>query len=550
MEAEKKGISMGPGNKPILLTQQKKPIQIGQNQGVFQIVKTSQGMGLQQTQPKVNVIQKRVIEMPSTKMVVNPGTHATVSASQTIVASPTSTMNVIGSSSGQIPVVSAASPSTITAANQRQQIVKLIHPSSIGNKIVMKNSGVVQLGKIGTVPTNKPTFVLTNKAGQAIRSTGNSQFIVVSTTQQMRTIQTVSMAATQLATSTTQSLNTVVASNIKGNINLVQGTAGGAPIRMVRAAAPSGQATTTGKSISLRMPVTTNLQQKAISFGGKQITLQIGAGALGQKKVTIVPPGSGQGTMMQQSSGQQPKFIVMPRNVFTMPQQQIRTQTVQATQQQPVQNQPSDDGSEHIEQMDGGFDVEVTDKASERRTVSKHGKIVKRKKKILPKYVKLGLFGGAPVNTPPQNKGNDEMPPVSFLNNSGIVHEEASSSNISPGTTASSLGVILTSSAHDDVKSEVLDQTPNSSNAVSAGAGISGIQQPMDEDDDIEKQISTVKIEKIDPSKNNTSDDLSTNRKKQEEISENVISSTSMFEAKTVKRVKVRKILLISLSLF
>lgn len=377
--------------KPILLTQQKKSIQIGQNQGVFQLVKTSQGMGLQQTSPKVNVIQKRVIEMPSTKMVLSPS----VSGSPT----STSTVNV-----SQIPTSSVG-------AQQRQQIVKLIHPSSIGNKIVMKNSGVVQLGKIAT---QKPTFVLTNKAGQPIRGAGNSQFIVVSTTQQMRTIQTVSMAATQLATTTTQSLNTVVASNIKGNqINLVQGTAGGAPIRMVRAAAPAGQVGP-GKSISLRMPVAANLQQKAISFGGKQITLQIGAGALGQKKVTIVPPGSTQGTVVQ-SPGQQPKFIVMPRNVFTVPQQQQQIRTIQATNTQPGQNQ-IDDQSEHIEQMDGNVDLEVVEKSAERRLNPNSGKVMKKKK---PRYVKMGLFGGAPVNTSPHKQED--------------VPEEASSSNVSTG---------------------------------------------------------------------------------------------------------------------
>ncbi len=123
-----------------------------------------------------------------------------------------------------------------------------------------------------------------------------------------------------------------------------------------------------------------------------------------------------------------------------------------------------------------------------------------------------------------------------FLNSSSSF-ESLNFLNVSlslPGTTASSLGVHLTSSVADNVKYEVLE-TPNSSSIVSAG--VSGLNQQMDEDDDIEKQISTVKIEKLDPSKNSTSDDMA--KKKQEEISENVISSTSMFETKAVKRVKV-----------
>jgi hypothetical protein len=123
-----------------------------------------------------------------------------------------------------------------------------------------------------------------------------------------------------------------------------------------------------------------------------------------------------------------------------------------------------------------------------------------------------------------------------FLNSSSSF-ESLNFLNVSlslPGNTASSLGVHLTSSVADNVKYEVLE-TPNSSSTVSAGA--SGLNPQMDEDDDIEKQISTVKIEKLDPSKNSTSDDMA--KKKQEEISENVISSTSMFETKAVKRVKV-----------
>lgn len=54
--------------------------------------------------------------------------------------------------------------STLIGANQ---LVKLVTPPAVGgNKILMKNSNLVQVGKMGT-STNKPAFVITNKQVQS-----------------------------------------------------------------------------------------------------------------------------------------------------------------------------------------------------------------------------------------------------------------------------------------------------------------------------------------------------------------------------------------------
>lgn len=437
------------GKKPIIVNQAKKPIQIGQNvnQGIFTLVKTSQGMGLQQTLPRVNIIQKQAVI----------GGGLSPSGSTTTIMSPIQTTQTIVGSPGTSSTSSQDSP--------QRPIVKLIQPSALGKPIVVKSPNF-QIGKISTGNNNQPTFVLTNKGGQ-----GNQQMIVVSSAPQMRAMQTATMATNQqMSTSTTQSLNTVVASNIKGNVNFSAGN----QVRMVRATSiPTnavGQANTS-KAIQLRMPVN---QTQKMTLGGKTVTL---------KTVTLVPNTGGtiQSTVQGQNVIQQGKnFIVMPRNVFTIPQGQGQVRTIQNTQVITQQQPQHDVEDQNIEQMDGGFDL--IEEAPQ----------VKR--------IRIGLFGGSPPINSNKQTDNSESPK----------------------------GTNLTSSS--DV-----------------GASNGQAPEPqIDEDDDIEKQINTVKIEKYDISKinstissssgatsSNTDDQMGVAKKRgatDEDISENIISSTSMFD--------------------
>lgn len=68
-------------------------------------------------------------------------------------------------------------------------VVKLMSSTGTigGKQILMKNPNIVQVGKVGTNVAGKPTLVITNKAGQQIR-TGNQQVIVVTTPQGIRTV--------------------------------------------------------------------------------------------------------------------------------------------------------------------------------------------------------------------------------------------------------------------------------------------------------------------------------------------------------------------------
>lgn len=408
----------------------KKSIQIGQGpgQGIFQVVKTSQGMGLQQTMPRINIVQKQA-----------------VSGTQQSTATVMSTATV--SDAGSLITSQAGNSQT-----QSRQIVKLIQPNALGGKQFIVKSPNIQVavaGKVGTA--NSQTFLLTNKAGQTIRQTGGNhqQIIVVSTAPQMRTIQSLPTMATTPTTLNT----TVVSSGVKPNINFAQGT----PLRMIRSTAPGP--TATNKPMAVRMPVGGTPQRMTIA--GKTVMVQIGNAIGGAKKtVTLLPSSMPSGTMSGQSNiiQQGNKYIVVPRNVITLPQaqtqggQQVRAQpvvqTVQAITQQPQQQQQMDDDElreANIEQMDGAVELrlEQLDGALDELSDSDTQTAQPRPP------IRVGLFGGAPING-----GNTQQ-----------ATTDSSAGGGGPSTSS-------------------LDQQHK--------------PEPMDEDDDIENQISTVKIEKYD----------------------------------------------------
>lgn len=367
-----------------------KPINLA-SQNVLQLVKTSQGLTVQSL-PKLNVAQK--------------------------------TGTSVGGTIQQIP---AGSQIVSTGVNNQGKtaligtnVVKLMAPSGVGgNKILMKNSNLVQVGKMSTA-AGKPAFVFTNKQGQSIRT--NQQFIFVTTAGGIRTVQTGAVTATSSGNTfvslvSSPQINTV-SSVIAGTANA--GTPTGA-MKMIRGVGQQG------KPITFTLPVS-NLQgnksgspqiismpQKAM-IGGKAVTVQIAPG--NQKTVTIVSSASGgiQKTINAsdlQASGH--KIVMMPSkrvanisNVLTHKTVQLAThvggadECVDASQEGTILEH-----LETIDQMDGAFDcdgildepsVETKKKALLKVAISREtrAKFNRSMKKNVPRYVRMGLFGGNP----------------------------------------------------------------------------------------------------------------------------------------------------------
>lgn len=133
---------------------------------IVTLVKTSQGMTVQ-TLPKMNVLQKGTVA-------------GTIQQPQQIVTS-----NIIGGG-GTIQQATVGGQKTAVIGGN---VVKLMSSTGTigGKQILMKNPNIVQVGKVATNVAGKPTLVITNKAGQQIR-TGNQQVIVVTTPQGIRTV--------------------------------------------------------------------------------------------------------------------------------------------------------------------------------------------------------------------------------------------------------------------------------------------------------------------------------------------------------------------------
>lgn len=353
---------------------------------IVTLVKTSQGMTVQ-TLPKVNVLQK--------------GTGG-IQTQQQIVTS-----NILGGSGTMQHATVGGQKTAVIGGN----VVKLMSSTGTigGKQILMKNPNIVQVGKVGTNVAGKPTLVITNKAGQQIRS--NQQVIVVTTPQGIRTVSgTVTSSANNFVSlSTSQVINTLStsrATSIGGATTVLQaGTAGGAAGQAIKLRAVQG-----GKPITFTVPVgglqaggqkisghqIINMQQKGLTIGGKAVTVQLAPSAGGQKTVTIVPS-SGGATMSGVSgggaSGQQ-KIVMLPTKTATrivtqqqfqqiqLQQQQLQQQQLQQQQlqQQQQQEQVSTDAAfaalaaeaglienegDQIDQMDGCFDLWHGEEASE-----------------------------------------------------------------------------------------------------------------------------------------------------------------------------------------
>ncbi|XP_021706289.1 host cell factor isoform X2 [Aedes aegypti] len=446
---------------------------------IVTLVKTSQGMTVQ-TLPKMNVLQKGTVA-------------GTIQQPQQIVTS-----NIIGGG-GTIQQATVGGQKTAVIGGN---VVKLMSSTGTigGKQILMKNPNIVQVGKVATNVAGKPTLVITNKAGQQIR-TGNQQVIVVTTPQGIRTVSgTVTSSANNFVSlSTSQMINTIStsrATNIGGATVLQAGTAGTAGTANIGGQAIKLRAVQGGKPITFTVPVgglqaagqkisgtqIINMQQKSLTIGGKAVTVQLAPSAGGQKTVTIVPSSTGAGTAggigttMTGVHGQQ-KIVMLPsktttRIVTQQQYQQIQLQQQQAQlqqqQQQQQQEQVSTDAAfaalaaeagliendgDQIEQMDGCFDMFGSDDDSDEEgqlgaqiieVESMEGASKCKKMKLwpgvieqldgcndflssdddedvameetvsrrTPRYVRLGLFGGAAAIGTPEGESTQEQDPL------------------------------------------------------------------------------------------------------------------------------------------
>ena len=426
---------------------------------------------LQQT-PTDGLLKKQVVIIQPKKTIQFGGTSGTVVSQSNLNFKMLQQMPTVSANKlNVIPKTTQLTPGgSLTVGNKPMNVVKLMPGSLIsGNKIIMKN------------PSKPGTFMFTNKAGEPLRPGAGQQLIVVSSaaanTSQLRTITANSLAAASGA-QTTQVLSTVSSSSFKGNVALA--TAGGQQIKIRTV---PGTTTVAGKPIALSMPIGNNMVQKPLTIGGRTVTLQLA----GQKKVTLMPQsGIRQGTPS-------PKIIMVPsgaRNII-LPHPSTAASAAAAIAAHK-------NNTEKFEQMDGAFDLDSNDVDcnSNKRLTSTSIRIQKKK----GNKIRLGLFGGSPLPPKKQTDNDDDT-------------EETESYNFS-----ADLDTIMNDSNDD-------------AGGVDDGAGGSGINDNAvdEDDDDIEKQISTVKIEKIsDGGKNRLSPDVKvTTDGGIIGESSNVISSTS-----------------------
>lgn len=471
------------GGKQILL---QKPISLS-GQNVLQLVKTSQGMAVQSV-PKVNVVQK---------------------SGQTIQQQI----------AGGAQIVTAAGMSnqgkaTLLGTN----VVKLVSPGGVGgNKILMKNSNLVQVaGKVGTPNANKPAFVITNKQGQPIRS--NQQFIFVTSAGGIRSVQSGSIVTSStsnfVSLVSSPQVNTITSAIAGGTGQMVTPTG---TVKMIR-----GQQ---GKPITFTLPVggiqqgnktvqqqLISMPQKQLTIGGKAVTVQLGQG--NQKTVTIVSSGAGGMPKTINASDLQSgghKIVMMPQkrvvqNVITH-----KTIPVSATRIEEASSSDNNliEGShlEVLDQLDGAFDtielsssdddellmpsgsngsrlVAATKVVKTKRSVVAMRAIRKKRKQpkqlpknVLPKFVKMGLFGGSPPDgvdnadadssIVSQSDGGDDQQELLAETSTEQASADESMDNASQSTTETN-DPEQQQSANEDTEQQAAESSVDSATAAEA----------------------------------------------------------------------------------
>ncbi|XP_017869342.1 PREDICTED: host cell factor isoform X2 [Drosophila arizonae] len=161
-------------------------------------------------------------------------------------------------------------------------VLKLVTPHTMsGGKLIMKNSNILQMGKVTPNVMGKPAFVITNKQGTQL---GNQQIIIVTTGSSLRTVPASSVmssagsagstnivsivgstgtTATPIATGVQRTVLTGQ-SNVK-MVRNIQGSAGAAAGRPITLTSVNSGAVAAGQKLTQ--------QKTAVYIGGKSVTV-------------------------------------------------------------------------------------------------------------------------------------------------------------------------------------------------------------------------------------------------------------------------------------
>ncbi|XP_065371835.1 host cell factor-like [Calliphora vicina] len=294
-----------------------KPLTLGSNVQ-FQLVKTSSGGVAVQTFPKININMAKGTGAGG-QGVGQAGSGVQNKQTQFIVSGN------VGNATGQ--------QKQIVPGN----LVKLVSPHTLsGGKVIMKNSNILQVGKMTSNVSGKPAFVITNKQGQQLT---NQQIIIVTTGAGIRTIPSagvVTNASSSNIVSIVGSTSTTVSSTTRNVVNTQSG------MKMLRnvptsAVRPITITSTAGNNNATQQQQLTTHQtqqfsaggggmhQKTITLGGKAVTVQMSSNPTTitavPKTVTIVASNSGQSQTQNQiittggtSGGTTGKLVMVPTN--------------------------------------------------------------------------------------------------------------------------------------------------------------------------------------------------------------------------------------------
>ncbi|XP_034471952.1 host cell factor isoform X2 [Drosophila innubila] len=313
-----------------------KPLTLSPNVQL-QFVKTSSGGMAVQTLPKVNFNITKGTGHGQAISICNQQLPA--GSAQIQIASGSSISNVQPKTimvTGAAAAATSTTSSVATAAGGHQQqtllqqqqqlqkpivsgnVLKLVSPHTVsGGKLIMKNSNILQMGKVTTnMMGGKPAFVITNKQGAQI---GNQQIIIVTTGSSLRTVPTGSVMTTAGgssgnivsivgSTGTTVGPRTVVSSG-QSNVKMVRsiqgaqgvGVAAGRPITLTLPA--TSTSSTTHQLLAGHGQKGQKLQQKtAVYIGGKPVTV-MSAGSTGAGTSSTVTAGGNKLVMLPGAAG-------------------------------------------------------------------------------------------------------------------------------------------------------------------------------------------------------------------------------------------------------
>lgn len=302
-----------------------KPLTLGSNLQ-FQLVKTSSGGVAVQTFPKININMAKGTTSGTTggQAIGSTGSGVQNKQTQFIVSG-----NVANTGGTQKQIVPG-------------NLVKLVAPHTLsGGKVIVKNSNILQMGKMTSNVSGKPAFVITNKQGQQLT---NQQIIIVTTGAGIRTIPSASVvtnASSSNIVSIVGSTSTTVSTTTRNVVNTQSG------MKMLRnvptsAVRPITITSSAGSNNATQQQLTTHqsqqfsnvtsggggIHQKTITLGGKAVTVQMSSNPASltavPKTVTIVASNSGQSQTQNQiittggtSGGTSGKLVMVPTSSAT-----------------------------------------------------------------------------------------------------------------------------------------------------------------------------------------------------------------------------------------